>query len=106
MVIIYCLVSASLKKSLVTATTTRRKQQQEMICKALLAEEDRKRVGRENFPITTVSVTQLASNEPALHSSVEEQEEGRGGTCWNVETFFCYVYTNVMVLVFVVCECF
>ncbi|XP_021380201.1 protein unc-80 homolog isoform X3 [Mizuhopecten yessoensis] len=62
-------------KSLVTATTTRRKEQQEMIRKALQAEEERKRVGRENFPMTTVSITQLAAYEPALHHAGEEHEE-------------------------------
>lgn len=70
------LQSVSLQKSLVTATTTRRKQQQEMIRRALQAEEERKRIGRENFPMTTVPVTQLAAYEPALHSGVEEHEEG------------------------------
>ncbi|CAE1324419.1 UNC80 [Acanthosepion pharaonis] len=63
-------------KTLVTATTTRRKQQQEMILRALRAEEERKRVGRENFPLTTVSVAQLAAYEPALHHVNEEHEEG------------------------------
>ncbi|KAK6194683.1 hypothetical protein SNE40_000272 [Patella caerulea] len=63
-------------KSLVTATTTRRKQQQEMIRKGLLAEEERKRIGRENFPMTTVPVCQLAAYEPALHHPGEEHEEG------------------------------
>lgn len=60
-----------------TATTTRRKQQQEMILRALRAEEERKRVGRENFPLTTVSVAQLAAYEPALHHVNEEHEEGK-----------------------------
>ncbi|KAL3872189.1 hypothetical protein ACJMK2_040132 [Sinanodonta woodiana] len=63
-------------KSLVTATTTRRKQQQEMIRKALHAEEERKRVGREMFPMTTISVTQLAAYEPSLHHASEDHEEG------------------------------
>ncbi|KAJ8299881.1 hypothetical protein KUTeg_021400 [Tegillarca granosa] len=63
-------------KSVVTATTTRRKEQQEMIRKALQAEEERKRVGRETFPMTTVGVCQLAAHEPALHHVSEEHEEG------------------------------
>ncbi|ESO92838.1 hypothetical protein LOTGIDRAFT_232936 [Lottia gigantea] len=63
-------------KSLVTATTTRRKQQQEMIRKGLHAEEERKRIGRENFPMMTVPVCQLAAYEPALHNPGEEHEEG------------------------------
>ena len=67
-----------------TATTTRRKQQQEMIRRALLAEEERKRVGRENFPMTTVAVPQLAAYEPALHSAVEEHEEGSRLAHWTV----------------------
>lgn len=73
-----------LQKSLVTATTTRRKQQQEMIRRALLAEEERKRVGRENFPMTTVAVPQLAAYEPALHSAVEEHEEGSHLVLWPI----------------------
>ena len=59
-----------------TATTTRRKQQQEMIRRALQREEERKRVGRETFPMTTVSVTQLAAVEPSLHHVSEDHEEG------------------------------
>lgn len=47
-----------------------------MIRKALHAEEERKRVGRENFPMTTVSVPQLAAYEPALHHAGDEHEEG------------------------------
>ncbi|KAL4233067.1 Protein unc-80 [Mactra antiquata] len=62
-------------KSLVTATTTRRKQQQEMIRRALHREEERKRIGRETFPMTTVSVTQLAAVEPSLHHAGEDHEE-------------------------------
>ncbi|WAR09253.1 UNC80-like protein [Mya arenaria] len=62
-------------KSLVTATTTRRKQQQEMIRRALQREEERKRIGRETFPMTTVSVTQLAAVEPSLHHAGEDHEE-------------------------------
>ncbi|XP_052242651.1 protein unc-80 homolog isoform X2 [Dreissena polymorpha] len=62
-------------KSLVTATTTRRKQQQEMIRRALQREEERKRIGRETFPMTTVSVTQLAAVEPSLHHIGEDHEE-------------------------------
>ena len=67
----------NLQKTLVTATTTRRKQQQEMILRALRAEEERKRIGRENFPLTAVSVAQLAAYEPALHHVNEEHEEGK-----------------------------
>ncbi|XP_048774238.1 protein unc-80 homolog isoform X3 [Ostrea edulis] len=62
-------------KSLVTATTTRRKEQQEMIRKAFQAEEERKRVGRERFPMTTIPVNHLAAHEPAIHHASEEHEE-------------------------------
>ncbi|KAK3087178.1 hypothetical protein FSP39_002695 [Pinctada imbricata] len=62
-------------KSLVTTTTTRRKQQQEMIRKAFQAEEERKRVGREKFPMTSVHITYQAANELALHHAGEEHEE-------------------------------
>lgn len=64
------------QKSLVTTTTTRRKEQQEMIRKAFQAEEERKRVGRERFPMTTIPVNQLAAYEPAIHHASEEHEEG------------------------------
>eukprot|EP00105_Crassostrea_gigas_P024973 XP_011445404.1 PREDICTED: protein unc-80 homolog isoform X2 [Crassostrea gigas] len=62
-------------KSLVTTTTTRRKEQQEMIRKAFQAEEERKRVGRERFPMTTIPVNHLAAYEPAIHHASEEHEE-------------------------------
>lgn len=64
------------QKSLVTTTTTRRKEQQEMIRKAFQAEEERKRVGRERFPMTTIPVNHLAAYEPAIHHASEEHEEG------------------------------
>lgn len=47
-----------------------------MIHKALQAEEERKRIGRENFPMTTVPITHLAAYEPALHHISEDHEEG------------------------------
>lgn len=47
-----------------------------MIRKALQAEEERKRIGRENFQMTTVPVPQLAADEPALHHATDEHEEG------------------------------
>ena len=59
-----------------TATTTRRKQQQEMIRRAFQAEEERKRIGREKFPMTSVPVAQLAAYEPVLHHATEDHEEG------------------------------
>lgn len=68
-----------MQKSLVTATTTRRKQQQEMIRRALMREEERKKIGREKFPMTTVSVTHLAAVEPSLHHFGEDHEEGMLG---------------------------
>lgn len=47
-----------------------------MILRALRAEEERKRIGRENFPLTTTPVLQLAAYEPALHHVSEDHEEG------------------------------
>ena len=47
-----------------------------MIRKALHEEEERKRVGRENFPMTTVPVAVLAAYEPSLHHGDLEHEEG------------------------------
>ena len=77
------------QKSLVTTTTTRRKQQQEMIRRALQAEEERKRVGRENFPMTTIPVCQLAAFEPALHHPSEDHEEGITWDVNNVWGWMC-----------------
>ncbi|KAL5011899.1 hypothetical protein ScPMuIL_010450 [Solemya velum] len=37
--------------------------------------EERKRIGRENFPMTTVPITHLAAYEPALHHISEDHEE-------------------------------
>jgi hypothetical protein len=48
-----------------------------MIRRALQREEERKRIGRETFPMTTVSVTQLAALEPSLHHVGEDHEEGK-----------------------------
>jgi hypothetical protein len=48
-----------------------------MIHQALIAEEDRKREAREKFLITTINSAQLAANEPALHHSTDEHEEGK-----------------------------
>ncbi|ESO05346.1 hypothetical protein HELRODRAFT_191448 [Helobdella robusta] len=62
-------------KSLVTATTTRRKQQQQMIHQALLAEEDKRRIARENCLMTSVPVCLAASIEPALMHSNEDHED-------------------------------
>jgi len=48
-----------------------------MIRRALQREEERKRIGRETFPMTTVSATLLAAVEPSLHHASEDHEEGK-----------------------------
>lgn len=66
-----------------------------MIRKGLQAKEERKRVGRENFPMTTVSVTQLAAYEPALHHAGEEHEEGKPADCTPLTVVDNYVMYDV-----------
>ncbi|XP_055936881.1 protein unc-80 homolog isoform X2 [Argiope bruennichi] len=66
----------TLQRSFVTATKTRRKQQMELVHRALQEEEEKKRIERENYNITTASVTSQAAHEPALFHSVEDHEEG------------------------------
>ena len=62
------------RRYLVTATKTRKTQQAELVKMALQAEEDKKRVEREQFLITTVPITALASYEPSSHHQVGEDE--------------------------------
>ncbi|CAG7787075.1 unnamed protein product [Allacma fusca] len=62
------------RRYLVTATKTRKTQQAELVKMALQAEEDKKRCEREQFLITTVPITSLASYEPSSHHSVGEDE--------------------------------
>ena len=59
-----------------TTSKTRKKHQQELIHSALMTEEISKRVARENFTMSTVSMLQAASFEPILHQSRDEDEEG------------------------------
>ena len=61
---------------MVTTSKTRKKHQQEFIHLALMKEENNKRVARENFIMSSVSMLQAASFEPLLHQSREEDEEG------------------------------
>lgn len=65
------------KRALVTATKTRKKQQTELITMALQAQEDKKRVERENFLITTIPVTVQAAYQPSLYHAVgDDHDEG------------------------------
>lgn len=61
---------------MVTTSKTRKKHQQEFIHSALMRQEISKRVARENFIMSSVSMLQAASFEPLLHQSKEEEEEG------------------------------
>ncbi|CAF1372114.1 unnamed protein product [Adineta ricciae] len=63
-------------RAVVTTSKTRKKHQQEFIHLALMREENSKRVARENFIMSFVSMLQAASFEPLLHQSREEDEEG------------------------------
>ncbi|GAB6032279.1 hypothetical protein CHUAL_010920 [Chamberlinius hualienensis] len=63
-------------RSFVTATKTRKKQQMEMVQSALRSEDEKKRVARENFLLTTVPVTMQAAYEPALyHAAAEDHDD-------------------------------
>ncbi|GIX99038.1 protein unc-80 homolog [Caerostris extrusa] len=48
----------------------------ELVHRALQEEEEKKRTERENYNITTASVTLQAAHEPALFHSIEDHEEG------------------------------
>ncbi|GLG97294.1 Protein unc-80 homolog [Gryllus bimaculatus] len=70
-------ISQESHRSLVTATKTRKKQQTELIKMALQAQEDKKRVERENFLITTIPITVQAAYEPSLYHAVgDDHDEG------------------------------
>lgn len=60
-----------------TATKTRKKQQTELIKTVLQEKEDKKRLERENFLVTSIPVTIQAAYEPSLHhSSGDDHDEG------------------------------
>ncbi|XP_049834730.1 protein unc-80 homolog isoform X4 [Schistocerca gregaria] len=70
-------ISQESHRSLVTATKTRKKQQTELIKMALQAQEDKKRIERENFLITTIPITVQAAYEPSLYHAVgDDHDEG------------------------------
>ncbi|KAG8225919.1 hypothetical protein J437_LFUL005955 [Ladona fulva] len=70
-------ISQESHRSLVTATKTRKKQQTELIKMALQAEEDKKRIERENFLITTIPITVQAAYEPSLYHAIgDDHDEG------------------------------
>jgi hypothetical protein len=59
-----------------TASKSRQKHQQELIHSALMSEENSKRVARENFSLSTVSILQAASFEAISNKSKEEEDDG------------------------------
>lgn len=65
------------QRAVVTASKSRKKHQQEIIHKALQADQMNKKIARENFFFTNLAYLQLASYEPFLHQSKEEQDEGK-----------------------------
>ncbi|CAF3964235.1 unnamed protein product, partial [Rotaria sp. Silwood2] len=62
-------------RAVVTTSKTRKKHQQELIHSALMTEEISKRVARENFSMSIVSMLRAASFEPLLHQSRDDEEE-------------------------------
>lgn len=70
-------------RSLVTATKTRKKQQTDAIRQAIQVQEDKERLERQSFMLTTIPITQQASHEPGLdHVAGEDhtEEEDNDGT--------------------------
>lgn len=70
-------------RSLVTATKTRKKQQSDAIRHAIQVQEDKERLERQSFMLTTIPITQQASHEPGLdHVQGEDhaEEEDNDGT--------------------------
>ncbi|BES88439.1 unc-80 homolog (Hypothetical protein) [Nesidiocoris tenuis] len=72
-------ISQETHRSLVTATKTRKKQQTELIKMALQAREDKKRLERENFMVTTIPVTIQAAYEPSLHHGAGDDHDEVAG---------------------------
>lgn len=64
------------KRAVVTASKSRKKHQQEKIYKALEADQQNKKIARENYFFTNLNYLQHASFEPFLFQSKEEPEEG------------------------------
>lgn len=73
-----------------TATKTRKKQQTELITMALQAEEDKKRVERENFLITTIPITVQAACQPSLTHTVDGGDHDEGDYIINHTNFSNY----------------
>ncbi|KAL0270475.1 UNVERIFIED_CONTAM: hypothetical protein PYX00_007876 [Menopon gallinae] len=71
-------ISQESHRSLVTATKTRKKQQTELITMALQAQEDKKRVERENFLISTIPITVQAAYQPSLYHTVDGGDHDEG----------------------------
>ena len=71
--------------SIVSAGKTRRKQQAELVQIALKKEEEKKRLDRENYRISTVPVTGQAAHEPSFyHVAGDEHDEGERSACRSV----------------------
>lgn len=70
-------------RSLVTSTKTRKKQQSDAIQQAIQVQEDKERLERQSFMLTTIPITLQASHEPGLdHTTGEDhtEEEDNDGT--------------------------
>ena len=67
-------------KTIISATQSRKKQQTELVKSVLFAEKDKKRKERENLPITSIAVAQLAAQEPSFSIAAQpepDQDEGK-----------------------------
>lgn len=65
---------------MITASKSRQKHQQELIHSALLIEETSKRVAREHFALSTVSILSSAAHALLAHQSKDEEDEGSSFT--------------------------
>lgn len=61
---------------MITASKSRQKHQQELLHSALLTEEISKRVAREHFTLSTVSILSAASYALLAHQSKDEDDDG------------------------------
>lgn len=73
---------------MITASKSRQKHQQELLHSALLTEEISKRVAREHFTLSTVSILSAASYALLAHQSKDEDDDGEKIPFWFV---FCRV---------------
>lgn len=64
----------------------------EMVQAALIAEEEKKRLSRENFLFTSLPITVQAAYEPALYHAAEDHDDG-------MDNFFYRLSSEISLLV-------